>query len=138
MSTSKYDDIIGLPHHRSMTRTPMPMRDRAAQFAPFAALTGYDRTIAETGRRTDSRIELGEDERQLLDRKLLLLQAMEQPEIRLLYFVPDERKEGGAYRERRGRLKKLDEYERCIVLLSGERIAIDDILSLDSEELEHL
>ena len=95
----KYDDIINLPHHVSATRPRMSMIDRAAQFSPFAALTGYDAAIKETGRLTDRRIELTEDSRAAMDRKqqLLVENLADHPEVSVTYFVPDERKAGGAY-----------------------------------------
>ena len=95
----KYDEIMGLPHHVSKTRPQMPMSDRAAQFAPFAALTGYDSAIKETGRLTDERIELDEGALTALNmRYQLLMDALdEEPEVEITYFKPDERKAGGAY-----------------------------------------
>ena len=95
----KYDEIRGLPHHVSKTRPQMPMSDRAAQFAPFAALTGYDSAIKETGRLTDERIELDEGALTALNmRYQLLMDALdEEPEVEITYFKPDERKAGGAY-----------------------------------------
>lgn len=129
-----YEDIIDLPHHTSPDRARMPMSDRAAQFSPFAALTGHDEAIRETARRTESRIEQAEDAKAALDERLRLLSENTDgwPEVRVNYFVPDEKKAGGAYVELCGRVKKLDEYERCIVMLSGVKIPIDDILSLES------
>lgn len=96
---NRYDEIINLPHHISKTRPQMPMSDRAAQFAPFAALTGYDSAIMETGRLTDERIELDEEALTALDMKYqLLMDAFEDaPEVTITYFQPDERKAGGKY-----------------------------------------
>ena len=95
----KYDEIMGLPHHVSKTRPQMPMSDRAAQFAPFAALTGYDSAIKETGRQTDEKIELDEEALTALDiRYQLLMDAFDDaPEVTITYFQPDERKAGGKY-----------------------------------------
>ena len=95
----KYDDIINLPHHVSQTRPQMSMIDRAAQFSPFAALTGYDAAIKETGRLTDTKLEIGDEERDVLDRKQQYLQKIvaDRPEITITYFVPDEKKAGGSY-----------------------------------------
>lgn len=89
-----YEDIIHLPHHVSATRPQMPMSDRAAQFSPFAALTGYDAAIKETGRLTDERIELGEEVRDALNLKQQYLQDViaDQPKISITYFVPDKKK----------------------------------------------
>ena len=111
-SNQQYNDIIDLPHHISTTRPRMSMLDRAAQFSPFAALTGYDAAIKETGRLTGQRIELTEECRAVLDRKqqVLLENLAEHPEVSVTYFVPDERKSGGAYVTVAGRVKKVDEY----------------------------
>ena len=98
-TNNKYDSIMNLPHHVSKTRPQMPMSDRAAQFAPFAALTGYDSAIKETGRLTDERIELDEEALSALDMKYQLLMDTfdEAPEVTITYFQPDERKAGGKY-----------------------------------------
>ena len=98
-TSNKYDEILSLPHHVSKTRPQMPMSDRAAQFAPFAALTGYDSAIKETGRLTDERIELDEEALTALDiRYQLLMDAFDDaPEVTITYFQPDERKAGGKY-----------------------------------------
>ena len=96
---NQYEDIINLPHHVSPTRPQMPMSDRAAQFAPFAALTGYDAAIKETGRLTDEKIELDEEALTALDMKYqFLMDALDDaPEVTITYFQPDERKAGGKY-----------------------------------------
>ena len=131
----KYDDIIDLPHHVSATRPRMSMIDRAAQFSPFAALTGYDAAIKETGRLTDERIELSEESRAALDRKqqLLLDNLADCPEVSVTYFVPDERKSGGAYVAVTGRVKKVDMFERLLILTNGIKIPLDEILDMESE-----
>ncbi len=131
----QYDDIINLPHYVSPTRPRMSMIDRAAQFSPFAALTGYDAAIKETGRLTDQRIELSEDSRAALDRKqqLLMDNLADRPEVSLTYFVPDERKSGGAYVTVTGQVKKVDDYQRLLLLTDGTKIPLDDILDLESE-----
>ena len=129
----KYDEIMGLPHHVSKTRPQMPMSDRAAQFAPFAALTGYDSAIKETGRLTDERIEL--DEEALTDlnmRYQLLVDALdEEPEVEITYFKPDERKSGGEYVTVTGTVKKVDDFERLITMQNGTKIPMDDVLAVD-------
>ena len=132
MNNYEYDDIIDLPHHVSATRLRMSMIDRAAQFSPFAALTGYDAAIKETGRLTDERIELSEESRAALDRKqqLLMDNLADRPEVSVTYFVPDERKAGGAYVTVTGIVKKVDEYERLLILADGTKIPLDDILEL--------
>lgn len=131
----KYEDIINLPHHVSKTRPQMPMSDRAAQFAPFAALTGYDSAIKETGRLTDNRIELDEEALTALSMKLqFLMDAIdEEPEVEITYFKPDERKAGGSYLKITGIVKKLDEYERVLVLISGQKIKLDDIMDVSGD-----
>jgi len=113
----------------------MRQLDRAAQFSPFAALTGYDAAVAETGRLTDERLELAEEEKEVIGLRLqLLLEHLdERPEVTIIYFVPDERKTGGAYKSVTGIVKKIDEYERSIVLFSGERIPIDEISQIEGE-----
>jgi len=131
----KYDEIMGLPHHVSKTRPQMPMSDRAAQFAPFAALTGYDSAIKETGRLTDERIELDEGALSALNmRYQLLMDALdEEPEVEITYFKPDERKAGGAYVTATGAVIKVDDFERLITMQDGTKIPMDDILSIDGE-----
>ena len=135
MSNHEYDDIIDLPHHVSATRPRMSMIDRAAQFSPFAALTGYYAAIKETERLTDRRIELTEDSRTALDRKqqLLLDNMADRPEVSVTYFVPDERKAGGAYVTVTGRVKKVDDYQRLLLLTDGTKIPLDEILDMESE-----
>ena len=130
----RYDDIIHLPHHVSKTRPQMSMMDRAAQFSPFAALTGYDAAIKETGRLTDEKIELGEETKAVLDRKQRYLSDMisVQPEITVTYFLPDEKKSGGTYLSVTGKLKRIDEYERMMILTDGKKIPLDDIMDIES------
>lgn len=114
--TDRYDDIISLPHHQSKTRPQMPLIDRAAQFSPFAALTGYDDAVKETARQTERRADLSEEMKAGLQEKLQILQIQIGPEAVLTYFEADEKKEGGAYRTIRGRVRRIDEYRRVIVL----------------------
>ena len=132
---SKYNEIIYLPHHVSKTRPQMPMSDRTAQFAPFAALTGYDAAIKETGRLTDERIELDVEALSALDMKYqLLMEALDEaPEVTITYFQPDERKAGGKYVSAVGAVKKIDDFERRITMRDGTRIPTDDVLSIDGE-----
>ena len=131
----QYDDIINLPHHVSATRPQMSMINRAAQFSPFAALTGYDAVIRETGRLTDRRVELSEDRRVDLDKKQQILSdsLAEHPEVSVTYFIPDGRKAGGAYVTVTGVVKKLDEFQRIMMLTDGTSIPLDDVLALESD-----
>ncbi len=131
----EYREIIDLPHHVSKTRPQMPMSDRAAQFAPFAALTGYDDAVKETGRLTDDKIELEESSLNVLNAKIQLLREnlADAPEITFTYFKPDERKVGGAYLTTTGTVKKVDDYERQIVLHDGTKLPMDDILDISGE-----
>ena len=129
---NRYDEIINLPHHVSTTRPQMPMSDRAAQFAPFAALTGYDSAIKETGRLTDERTELDEEALAALDRKYQLLMDTldDAPEVTIIYFQPDERKAGGQYVSATGTVKKVDTFGRRILLQDGTRIPLDSVYDL--------
>lgn len=128
----EYDDIINLPHHVSRKHPQMSIHDRAAQFAPFAALTGHGEAIAETARLTDRKIELDDYERLKLDEKLLILQEhiMEMPEISVTYFCPDEKKEGGKYVTITKALRKINEVERTLLMEDGMQIRIEDILEV--------
>ncbi|NLI19989.1 MAG: hypothetical protein GX418_00340 [Clostridiales bacterium] len=131
----RYDDIIGLPYPVSKTHPPMSIENRAAQFLPFAALAGYDASIQETARLTDRRIELEEDEKLMLSGKLQLLQdhIQARPQVKITYFVPDGRKEGGAYAIAAGRVKKVDAFERQIVMADGRCIPIDEVCAVDGD-----
>lgn len=133
--TGPYDDIIHLPRHVSKTRRPMSRSNRAAQFSPFAALTGYDAAIRETGRLTAERIELGEDAKEVLNRKhgYLSQRIAETPLITVTYFAPDEKKTGGAYVTVTERLKKTDTIESVLILADGTEIPFDDVLDIESE-----
>ena len=138
-----YADILHLPHHRAAGRAHMSLHDRAAQFAPFAALTGFDGVIAETGRQTERRVELSESEKALLDRKLArIIESLQQgqhPTVTVEYFEADVRKDGGAYRQCSGEVKKIDLFERTIVFMgkggcSGRvTIPMDDVMDIRSE-----
>ena len=132
---NRYNEIINLPHHVSKTRPQMPMSDRAAQFAPFAALTGYDAAIKETGRLTDEKIEMDEEALNILNMKFKILvdSLDDEPEVTFTYFKPDERKAGGAYVEVTGIVKKVDDFERLIVMQNGTKMPMDDILNIEGE-----
>lgn len=132
---NNYDDIMDLPHHVSATRPQMSMIDRAAQFSPFAALTGYDAAIKETGRLTDEKIEMDEEALNILNMKFQILARSldDEPEVTFTYFKPDERKAGGAYIEVIGTVKKVDDFERLIVMQNGTKMPMDDILNIEGE-----
>ena len=126
---SPYADIIHLPHHVSQKHPQMPMLDRAAQFASFAALTGYDDSIAETGRLTTERRELSEQEQNELNRRFdfLISRLKGSSEVDIVHFVPDERKPGGEYQTTTGSIKNISLPERIITLDTGVIIHLDDI-----------
>lgn len=126
----KYDDMINLPRPEP-TRSRMGGLERAAQFAPFAALTGYDEAVGETARLVDEKIELSEDERAYLDEQTKKIREIPEREIAVTYFIADKRKSGGAYLTAHGFVKKIDEIERLLVMTSGERIPLDDIFDID-------
>lgn len=133
--SGKYDDIIDLPHPVSSRHAPMSAYDRAAQFSPFAALTGYDAAIAETARLTDTSAQLDENRMEELNEKLLQLSQQPGVEAEVTYFRPDVRKTGGEYVHRRGRVKKVDSYNRMILMEDGMCIHIDSIFEI--EILQH-
>ena len=119
---NKYEDIINLPHHQSLTRPHMSNYDRAAQFAPFAALKGYEEEIEEAKRTTDSKVELSDEQINDLNEKLKALKEIikDQPIIKVVYFVPDEKKEGGSYVTIEQQIRKIDEYKRKLIFSDKE------------------
>lgn len=135
-----YEDIINRPHHVSKARPQMSKLERAAQFAPFAALTGYDSAIKETGRLTGERAELDEEVLNDLNmRYQLLVDALdEEPEVEITYFKPDERKSGGEYVTVTGTVKKVDDFERLITMQNGTKIPMDDVLAVDWDFFSNL
>mgnify|MGYP000851678911 CR=1 FL=1 len=130
--TKSYDDIIEFPHHVSDSRPQMSRIDRAAQFSPFAALTGYETAVRETARLTDARKELDENVRAILDDKLQIIQEhlTEQPELTITYFKPDERKSGGSYIDITGCVKKIDFFEYKVIMQDGMEISVEDIFEI--------
>ena len=126
----KYDDIINLEHHRSEKHPPMPEGDRAAQFAPFAALTGYSDAIDESARMTENWTELTEEEAQELDRRLKILVGSGE-EAGIVRFVPDARKAGGSYETIRCRIRRIENAERVIITEQGERIPMDRVKAVE-------
>lgn len=127
-----YDDIIYLPHHVSQNYPQMSMHDRAAQFAPFAALTGYEASVGETARLTSERRELDPQEAEELNRRLTDLAARlpDHPEVTVEYFVPDDRKAGGAYVTVTGRVRHISVPEKTLVLEDGAVISLEDVDSV--------
>ena len=130
----KYNDIIHLPHYRSAKRGHMTAEDRAAQFSPFAALTGFDAAIEESGRLTDSRPELMDYGNTQLNQALTRLQALlpKQPPVTLIIFVPDLRKLGGETRTIQGSLQKINPYDQSLTLSDGRTVPFSDILHIES------
>ncbi len=128
----KYDDIINLPYKKSTARKQMSILDRAAQFAPFAALTGHDEAIQETARLTNKKIYLDEYEIEELNRKILKLKDQEEisPKISVTYFVPDLKKDGGEYVTKSGNLKRIKDTEQAIVFTDGSVIEIENIIEI--------
>lgn len=134
---SPYEDMLELSHPVSKTHPQMPRRDRAAQFAPFAALTGYEEAVREAARFTEEKMILDEDSKEQLDWKLRCLQekVKEKPTITVTYFLKDEKKKGGKYVTVTGVLKKIDSYTHQFVLENGEEIPVEDIVSLEFENI---
>lgn len=128
-----YEDMIHLPHHASRRHAAMPRLSRAAQFAPFAALSGYDSAVEETARLTDRRTDPDEEQLALMDETLraLLDVIRDQPEISITYFEPDARKAGGAYRCVSGRIRRIDEAQRQIILADRTVIAMDAVTRIE-------
>jgi hypothetical protein len=131
----KYDAIINLPHHVSTRHVPMTPLNRAAQFSPFAALTGHEDALAETARLTEAQPELDESQKELLDERLQLIRAhlAEHPEVTFTYFQPDEHKEGGAYLTATGNVRRILEFERQIVLENGTALPVENLISIEGE-----
>lgn len=136
----RYDDIMNLEHHVSTDHEHMSIFDRAAQFSPFAALTGYDGAIKETARMTDYKIELDEAAKSILDEKLRIVQEQlsRQQEVEFVFFRPDELKTGGAYISLRGIVRKIDKYERVVVMQDGTRIPVEEIADITGEMFQTL
>lgn len=134
----KYDDIISLPHHESKRHPKMPALDRAAQFLPFSALNGHDAAVRETERLTESRMELDEARKEELDVHLQLLreQLAQKPQVSITYFVPDARKDGGAYFTVTGTIQKVEETRHQVIMENGTVIPVSDIYGIESTILD--
>lgn len=124
-----YDDIIGLPHHVSDRHPRMPVSDRAAQFSPFAALTGYEAVVAEAARLTSQKAELTEEQKSVLDARLRGLADSGGQGV-FTWFVPDSRKDGGAYRTAAGALKRVDPIQKTVTLGDGTAIPMDSLVDI--------
>lgn len=133
---NNYEDILYLPHHQSETRPHMSLYDRAAQFSPFAALTGHEAAIRETQRLTERERLLDEDVLKRLNEKFRWIEAhlSEQPEMTFTCFVPDEKKDGGRYKKVSGRVKKIDWYEKKLILADKECLDIEHIADITGDE----
>ena len=130
-----YEDIVNLPPHISKRHPQPSMIDRAARFAPFAAITGYEEMVLEEARVTEERIDLDEGTLSLLNEKLNMIQEFldEEPEVTITYFEPDKKKSGGAYVNITGIVKRIDEYEHFVIMTDGKKIRIEDIFALESD-----
>ena len=131
-------DLLSCARPRTECRAPMPMKNRAAQFAPFAALTGYDDAVRETERLTDRRPEISEDRAEILDRRLRWLRDLpdRKPEVTVTWFVPDIRKDGGACRTKTCRVKRLDTQHSVLQLEDSECIPISEICDLQISQAD--
>lgn len=135
-----YEDIIHLPPHISEKHPRPTMTERAARFAPFAAITGYEEMVLEEARVTEERAELDENTLTVLNEKLNILQdsLAEKPEVRITYFLPDAKKAGGSYVTLAGTVKRIDEYNRILIMTDGKTIPIDEIFNLESPLFDQL
>ena len=131
--SGKYDDIIDLPHKKSATSPQLALAQRAAQFSPFAALTGHGDAIKETARLTEKKIDLQQDCKERLNERLQLIreQLNAEPEVTITYFLADDKKDGGIYVEATGTVKKIDEYAKTVLLHDGTRIPMEDIVDIE-------
>ena len=130
-----YEAIVNLPPHISKKPPQPTMMDRAARFAPFAAITGYEEMVLEEARITEERIDLDEGTLSILNEKLNMIQEFidEEPEVKITYFEPDKKKSGGAYIDITGTVKKIDEYECLVIMTDGKKIRVEDIYGLESD-----
>ena len=135
-----YDDILTLPHHVSNKRAHMPRIDRAAQFAPFSALAGYSDKIKETSRIVDKQIDLDEEDKCIINKKILLLNdnIKNNTQVSITYFIKDNIKDGGSYITTFDIIKKIDMYNKLIILISGIKILFDDIYNIESNLFDNI
>ena len=133
--SSRYDDMIYMQNPTPTFKPRMSLYERAAQFSPFAALTGYEDAVEETARLTDARLELSEDMKTILNEKMQMIvdNFDAEPIVTITYFVPDKKKTGGAYVDVTGIVKEIDEYERCIVMTDKKKIPIEQVRAIEGE-----
>ena len=133
--SGRYDDMINMQKPPPTFKPRMSLYERAAQFSPFAALTGYEDAVEETARLTDARLELSEDMKTILNEKMqMIVDNMDaNPIVTITYFVPDKKKEGGAYVDVTGIVKEIDEYERCIVMTDKKKIPIEQVRAIEGD-----
>ena len=138
--TQNYDDIIGLPRHVSDNHKKMPMAQRAAQFAPFAALSGYEDAIEEAARHTEARPGLSEDIKELIDYKLRVISEYSEGEASadIAFFVPDEKKDGGRYESVSGKVERIDKDSGCVIMENKVKIPIKDIIDISGDLFDYL
>lgn len=134
-TSHKYDDIIHMPHHVSTKHPRMSIENRAAQFAPFAALTGYEDAVKETAREVDTRIEIDEEQKNILDSKIQMIieQLTNRPVVTFTYFIPDLTKDGGEYISVAGIVKKFDTYNQTILLEDDTEIPVNEVIDISGE-----
>ena len=132
---SNYDDIINLPHHVSSTREPMTLYNRASQFAPFSALTGYDDEIEETARLTDRKVELDEDSKKIINNKInfVALNIKAKPFVNVLYFIQDSKKNGGKYIIYSGNIRVIDIVNECIIFTDKTKLFFENIYDITGD-----
>ena len=135
---NKYADIINLPHHVSKKHKQMSLYERSAQFAPFAALTGHGEAINETARLTENEIDIDDEVKEILDRKLNIIKGNinKRLKVTITYFIPDLKKQGGKYIDIIGILKRIDEYKQTIILEDKTEIKISDIINITSDDIK--
>ena len=133
--SGRYDDMIYMQNPTPTFKPRMSLYERAAQFSPFAALTGYEDAVEETARLTDARLELSEDMKTILNEKMqMIVDNMDaDPIVTITYFVPDKKKEGGVYVDVTGIVKEINEYERCIVMTDKKKIPIEQVRAIEGE-----
>lgn len=130
-----YEDIVNLPRHISKIHPQATMADRAARFSPFAAISGYEDMVKEAARVTEERIDITDATKELLNEKLnMIIEFLdEEPEVTITYFEPDKKKDGGAYISITGTVKRIDEYERIVLMSDDKKIRIDEIYAIESD-----